>query len=208
MESKKDIYEKYKKYEHKYHELIKKRLQKSIYPTQGNDFYFLTIPKGSPNAGREVTVDYQLKNLVLYFWDYGLITMGWDQGWESYYCSDCFRVGFISFTNTYSNNKSTISFLKNHLTNIFGKDTIRTINNRKLIWAAGEGEKGLKKYLKQEKIFFIKNPKKILIDMQPTSVAIKFRNGLLPVIHKKMGIEMPRHEDSCPGGLIIYDPKN
>ena len=50
----KDIYEKYKKYEHKYHELIKKRLQKSIYPTQGNDFFFLTIPKGFPDAGREV----------------------------------------------------------------------------------------------------------------------------------------------------------
>ena len=59
--------EKYLNYKNKYLNIIKKRLKKSLYPYQGNDFFFLTIPKGHPNEGKEIPVDYLLKNIVLYF---------------------------------------------------------------------------------------------------------------------------------------------
>lgn len=71
------IYKKYKKYEKMYHENIKERLCKSIYPNQMNDFFFLTIPKGHPNEGREITVDYKLINIIVYFWNNDFITCGW-----------------------------------------------------------------------------------------------------------------------------------
>lgn len=109
----KDYIDTYKKYKKKYHQQVIKRLKASIYPTQGNDFYFLTIPQGHQDAGREIPVDYQLKNLVLYFWNQGLITLGWDQGWEYYPCKNCFQPTFISFANKDINNMDTISVLKN-----------------------------------------------------------------------------------------------
>ncbi len=54
-------------------DLIKKRLLNSVYPTQINDFFFLTIPENHPNASMQVPVDYQLKtwsNFLESFFNY------------------------------------------------------------------------------------------------------------------------------------------
>ena len=56
-------------YQNKYHNLIKERLLKSVAPHQVNDFFFLTIPRGHPDAGKEVPVDWPLCNMIKYFWE-------------------------------------------------------------------------------------------------------------------------------------------
>ena len=200
-----DTYKKYKKYRKKYHELVIKRLKKSVYPTQGNDFYFITIPQGHPDAGKEIPVDYQLKNIVLYFWDKGLITLGWDQGWEGY--KKRFQPSFISFTNKDKNNMDTMLILKTQLIKIFGKENIKIWDRRNDIWTTEEEAiQGVTKGNVETFDYLTMNPKKIIIEMAPNAVAIVFRNGYLPIIHKKLSIPMPSSEDRCPGGLIIYTP--
>lgn len=69
---------KYKICKEQFHTLLKKRLKHSIYPTQYNDFFFLTIPKGHPHEGKEVPVDYLLQNIVLFLWNHKFITLGWN----------------------------------------------------------------------------------------------------------------------------------
>ena len=125
-----EIYQKYKKYKNKFYQLIKKRLEESVYPGQENDFFFLTIPNGHPDAGREVAVDYKLSNLVLYFWKHGLITLGWDQGWDSF---DVFKFGFISFAHKKINGANAFDYLYNLLVEKLGKNNIYVYDVNKII---------------------------------------------------------------------------
>lgn len=200
-----EIYKKYLKYKKKYYDLIKKRLGESIYPTQGNDFFFLTIPKGHPKAGKEVPVDYKLRNIVLYFWEQGLITLGWDQGYEIY--PDCFHQAFISFKKESIYHRKTLNIIKPILEKLFGKDNI-VIKNMKLAWKSEEEATiGLAKHQKILKKFFTDNPDKILLENDMNAVYIIFRTKLIPEIHKKLKIIMPDYTKRCPGNLIPYVEK-
>jgi len=53
-----------------------RRLLRSVYPMQAEKFYLLKIP----TSGKEVSVDWQLKNLVLFLWNNKIKLEGWDQG--------------------------------------------------------------------------------------------------------------------------------
>lgn len=201
------IYEKkYRKYKTKFYELLKKRLKDSIYPTQANDFFFLTIPKGHPNENKEVPVDYLLRNIVLFFWKEGFITLGWNQGMDIITeFKDVITPAFISFDLKLINGKDAISHLKRILEKRFGRDNIFILDESKR-----KPQKNLIKYLKvlrKKKIdFFFKYPKKIVINIVKEFIAINFRIKFLDWISEKLNIDLPPFEERYPGYLIKYTP--
>ena len=196
-----NIHQKYMKYKNKFYDLVIKRLQESIAPHQGNDFFFLTIPPGHPDAGREVPVDYKLRNIILYFWDKGLITLGWDQGYDE---SGFFQDGFISFAKKDINSNNTLNILKNLLKEKFGNKNI-IIKNWNYVWSSEEeAKKGIIKLNRFSNKFFKNNPHKILLEDQHNFVAISFAPNMIPEIHNKLNIEMPNYNKRLPGGLIPY----
>ena len=219
MENNEIIYKKYQKYKAKYYNLVKKRLLESIYPNQGNDFFFLTIPSGHPNAGKEVPVDWKLCNIIKFFWNNGLITMGWHQGSEYL---DCFETAFISFDKKTIDSKNTIRILNNILKKHFDKTQIVVFNGWQTKrdatapdwenYTEEEAEKEYaKKLTKEKKIiekFFKNNPDKILIEKESNFVALVFRSPMIPTISNKLKLKLPNHADSFPGNLIPYVLKN
>lgn len=195
-ESSKDIYQKYLKYKKKYYDLVKKRLKKSLYSHQGRDFFFLTIPKGHPNAGREIPVDYQLRNLVVYFWGRGFITMGWDQGIWDY-------PGFISFGKETIQNDNTLTVLKELLYDKFGKNNVIIEDDSDMIWESEEDAiNGIKYINEQDKLFFGIFPNKLRIIVETNSVRLVFKNSYLSEIYQKLGLKLYPFDERCPGGLI------
>ncbi|AYV76561.1 MAG: hypothetical protein Terrestrivirus8_54 [Terrestrivirus sp.] len=194
---------KYKICKNKFYELIKKRLKNSIYPTQVNDFFFLTIPKGHPNEDREIPVDYLLKNIVLFFWENKFITLGWNEGLECRVDEICVPA-FISFESKLVNGKNALSRLKNILRDRFGKDNIFILDETKR--PKKYEKKSLIEYtkilLKGERDFFNKNPKKVLINISEKHIAFCFRIMSLNWVNEKLGIDMPPIEDRYPGNLL------
>ena len=193
-------YEKYIKYKKKFYQLVKERLEESVYPGQENDFFFLTIPKGFPDAGREVPVDYKLSNLVSYFWNHGFITYGWDQGWEDFFA---FKFGFISFAGKKINNTDTFTDLYNLLVKKFGKNNIYVYDVKKIIDNNELSEDEKDDIIMNEKDNYLKNnPDKIILFESGGIVAIYFRSKFIREIYKKFGVILPNIEDRLPGGLI------
>ena len=121
------VYNKYLKYKKQYQEHVIKRLKKTNNPHQVNDFNFLTIPEGHPDAGLEVPVDFLLQNLVLYFWKNDFITEGVDQGWD---IATCFSPAFITFNYKLKSGQDSDVLLKHIRIKTFGKDNILIINDR------------------------------------------------------------------------------
>lgn len=193
-----NYHQKYLKYKKKFESCVKDRLRKSIYPYQFRDFYFLTIPKGHPDAGMEVTVDYLLKNIVLYFWDRKLITFGWDQGIPGY-------SGFITFNLKTLDGQKSVGILKNITEKIVGKQNIKVIDNSNLTFKTGEQHK---MHIKYTDDFLKNNPNKFLIEIVPNYIAIVFNHDLIPLISKKLKLDIPSHDDALPGLLIKYEPSN
>ena len=199
-----NIHQKYMKYKNKFYDLVIKRLQESIYPHQVNDFFFLTIPPGHPDAGREVPVDYKLRNIVLYFWDKGLITLGWNQGYDE---AGIFQDGFISFAKKDINSNDTLNILKKLLQEKFGNKNI-VIKNWNHVWnSKEEAQKGITKINQIRDKFFKNNPHKILLGNHSNFVAISFVPNMIPVIHDKLNIEIPDYNKRLPGYLIPYVEK-
>jgi hypothetical protein len=196
-----DVYQKYIKYKNKYYDLIKKRLQKSIGPHQVNDFFFLTIPKGHPDAGKEVPIDYKLRNIILYFWDKGLITLGSDQGGDFL---DCFSAGFISFANKNINSNDTLDILKNLLVKKFGDNNIKVKNMNFTHRTEKEIIKKLSEHKQFLEKFFKKNPHKILLEFYPNFISMSFKSEMIYEIHNKLNIKFPDYNKRCPGYLIPY----
>ena len=193
-------------YQKKYHDLIKERLLKSVAPHQGNDFFFLTIPPGHPDAGKEVPVDWRLCSIVKYFWKKGLITTGWDQGGEYL---GCFSEAFIVFLKNDINSKDAFDFLKKLLLKKFGEKNIIT-NNLEYEWKTEqEAREGVAKHNKFRKNFFQKNPDKILLENDPNAniVSIDFLPSMIVEIHDKLGIKIPDYTKRYPGDLIPYKPQ-
>jgi hypothetical protein len=207
-----DYEKKYKKYRQKYYDLIKKRLRNSVEPHQSHDFFFLTIPKGHPDAGKEVPVDEHLKNIILYFWKHGFITTGSDQG-NDFRCPtslnqcECFDSGFIVFGLEMVNGNATLPSLKQLLKKQFGKENIFILDesNRKPFTNKEQIKKYLKTSMKKRLDFFTKNPKKILLKIDDL-ISIEFRLRYIDWIHERLNIDPPDIEASYPGNLIPYIP--
>lgn len=136
-----------------------KRLLRSVYPMEANDFFLIKFRDVYENTdknvflkGREVPVDWQLKNFVLFLWDNGLNAQGWDQGFED------IQHGFITVNNS-----------KNEI-----RKVLKNISEIKI--KAYEG-----------------------VD---NAFSLSFENPDLPIIHQKLGIEMPSHKKAF---LSQYD---
>lgn len=208
---------KLKKYKTKYDKLrtlsnnmdiekIKERLANSFWPYQIRDFYFLTIPEGYPNAGKEVPIDYLLKNLILFFWDKGFITMGTDQGDKN---RDDELLGFISIDAKMINGEASFGKLVDIISEKFGMDGTRIINKIPPVYKNDEEyEKDYDKQYIFTHNYLKKYPKKIIINVvkyEDGTIGfhrIFFNTNSLPWIHKKMKLELPSHEDAYPGSLI------
>ena len=188
--------EKYIKYKRKFYACVKERLLNSVHPWQARDFYFLTLPKNHPNAGREVPVDYLLKNIVKYFWDHKLITLGWDQGIPAYH-------GFITFDLKTTDGTDSLPIIKNIIIKIIGKQNIKILDDGNKNF---ESEEAITKFLEERnKLFdeyFEAKPKNIIIDIAPNFIGITFNHELIPFISKKLNLDVPSHSDALPGGLV------
>ena len=193
-------YEKYMKYKKIFCQSVKEQLDKSLYPGQENDFFFLTIPRNFPNGGVNVPVDYKLSNLVLYFWKHEFITCGLDQGWEA---PHIFKFGFISFEQKKINDIDTFTDLYNLLVEKLGKDNIYIydiqiiINNSTL-----SGNEKNNTIVNDRDNYLKHNPNKIMICETDSCVAIYFRSKFIRKIYKKFDIVLPNIDDRLPGGLI------
>lgn len=197
---------KYIKYRKKFYALLKEKLAESVYPTQGRDFFFLTIPDKHPDAGRLVPVDYQLRNLILYFWNNGLITMGWDQGYDTFH-PQYFGNGFITFDILKTDSSKSFPYLKKLLIDKFGQKMISIKIYDSDTWnTAEEATIGIKKQLQDQRDFFINNPSMILLEVFPNYIGMLFRNDMIPIIYQKLGLETEDYDERLPGNLIEYDP--
>jgi hypothetical protein len=101
-----------------YYSYIKRKLRRSIYPTQYKDFVFLKIPKHfyqtndmfKNKNNKYVPCDYLLKNIILKLWENNIQTYGWDQSYPEANKSR----GFINFQPSELN--------KEKIFNLFGKE--------------------------------------------------------------------------------------
>jgi hypothetical protein len=185
--SKKEFYEK-SKYNPK---IINKLLYKSIYPTQINDYILLRYPKWMPdnaiyklNINRKyVPADYQLANLIKFFWKNKIITLHWNQPKNK-----VGGIGSIDIKNRTLNNKNVIDiFVK-----LFGDKNI-------IIYDCKKNPK-LRKYMQN-----VIHKNKIIIFTFSNYIHIQFLEKKLRLMHKKLNITMPKKKESSKGGIILYE---
>lgn len=71
---------------------VRRRLKRSFYPRQINDFFFMRMPKilskYKDYTEKEIPVDWLLAPIVKYFWDKGIMTVNLDQGFRNYSGTD------------------------------------------------------------------------------------------------------------------------
>jgi hypothetical protein len=185
--SKKEFYEK-SKYNPK---IINKLLYKSIYPTQINDYILLRYPKWMPNNTiykssinrKYVPTDYQLANLIKFFWKNKIITLHWNQSKNKFG-----GIGSIDVKNRTLNNKNVIDiFVK-----LFGDKNI-------IIYDCKKNPK-LRKYMQN-----VIHKNKIIIFIFSNYIHIQFLENKLKLMHKKLNITMPKKKESSKGGIILYE---
>ena len=82
-----------------YFSYVRKRLKKSFYGRQANDFFFLRMPDKLKNhknyTDKEIPVDWLLAPIVEYFWSEGIMTWNLDQGYRNYARGDKLEKGEI-----------------------------------------------------------------------------------------------------------------
>ena len=186
--SKKEFYEK-SKYDSK---IINKLLYKSIYPTQLHDYILLRYPKWMPNNTiykssinkKYVQADYQLANLIKFFWKMKIITLHWNQPKNKFG-----NIGSIDVKNITLNNKNVIDiFVK-----LFGDKNI-------IIYDCKKNPKLIRKWTKN-----VIHKNKIIIFTFSNHISIVFSERKLKLMHKKLNIIMPKKKESSKGGIILYD---
>jgi hypothetical protein len=199
----KEFYEKTK-----YDKTILRKLKKSVYPLQGNDYIILRFPHWYPNDyvdneilhGKYVPVDYKISNVIKYLWSKKIITMGCD---EPFYIKNKYNVhGFISFNHKTYDKKDTIEELKK----IFDEKNIEIIDyikNPSLLPLPGI--KGEEEARKERTENWSKIDKKIILTVEKGFIAINFFKKNLKWIHKKLGIKSPKKKESSKGSIILTD---
>jgi adenylate kinase family enzyme len=187
--SKKEFYEK-SKYNPK---IINKLLYKSIYPTQLNDYILLRYPKWINNYQtiklninrKYVPADYQLANLIKFFWKNKIITLHWNQPKNKFG-----GIGSIDVKKRTLNNKNVIDiFVK-----LFGDKNIIIYDCKKN-----------PKLIKYTENVIHKNKNKIIIFTFSNHIHIQFLEKKLKWMHKKLNINIPKKKESSKGGIILYE---
>jgi hypothetical protein len=196
----KEFYEKTK-----YDKTILKKLKKSVYPWQGNDYIILRFPRWYPNDdneilhGKYVPADYKISNLIKYLWSKKIITFGWN---EPLYKKDIKNnEGFITLDHKTYDKKDTIEELKK----IFDEKNIEIIDyikNPLLKLLPGMNGREARKEITE---IWSKIDKKIILTIHEGFIAIHFFEKNLKWIHKKLGIKSPKKKESSKGGIILTD---
>lgn len=175
------------------------KLKKSVYPGQASNYILLKFTKIFPKSlqGKYVPVDYKLYNLIRFLWRKKIITMGWDQGIIfEYNKSDC--AGFITMKHKTADKKNVIPILEK----MFGEKKIiifDTVKHPKLYVQPGKNTR--ENHMKKSK----KYPKLIRITIYSGMIAIDFNHALLPWIHRKLNLDIPKKKNSLKGMRIISD---
>ena len=174
------------------------KLQKSLYPTQGNNYILLKYPKTFPTniRGKYVPADYELANIIKFLWKKKIITLGWDSGYSH---NKIDTSGFISTSHLTIDNKSVVDiFIK-----LFGKNKIKIFNyiiNPEKNPSPGKNTRNKSNYNDK------KYSKLLRIKIYKYFVAISFNNSLIKWISKKLKIKIPDIKKSLNGRRIIHAP--
>lgn len=100
-----------------YYNYVRKRLKKSVYPNQANNFFFLKMPeilkKHKNYTDKEIPIYWLLSNIIMYFWNKGFMTFNSEQN--------------NSFTIRFYKTKKLINFL-NKLNIEYGLEDSRFIS--------------------------------------------------------------------------------
>ena len=182
-----------------YFEAVEQRLENSIYKGQLNDFYFLTLPEGNPDAGIEAPVDYKLKELVLYFWKHNFITYGWNQGYDDsrdvpYYPRIVDTLvhdnkAFIGFKNKLTTGGDSFTYLKKILIDNFGADNIIELNE----------SCDTESQLKQNDYIIVSQPTKLLLKIGDQVIFLVFNKSFIDEMNCALGLNIIDHNSRYPG---------
>ena len=191
--SKKEFYEK-SKYDSK---IINKLLYKSIYPFQVNDYILLRYPKWMANNTiidksyinrKYVPADYQLANLIKFFWKNKIIIFNSNQPKNKFG-----GIGSIHVKKRTLNNKNVIDiFVK-----LFGDKNIIIYDCKKN-----------PKLIKYTQNVIHKNKNKIIIFTFSNYIIIEFLEKKLKWMHKKLNITMPKKKEFFKLFFILNFYKN
>jgi hypothetical protein len=148
------------------------KLQRSVYPSQYNDYFLLKIPKKF--IKKYVPCDALLKNLVEYLWDKDIETTGWIMPTQD-------EMGFITFHKKTLNNENVINVIKK----MFGEENMMIHDHTK------KGPEAGKETLEWNDKLRIEYPSKIHYEITLWWDAISFTEEMIPWIHKKLNIKIP-----------------
>jgi len=159
-------------------------------------------------GGKIIPVDWQLSNLIAYFWKEKFITTSIDQGNDNIKNwgknnNQCFDPVFISFNYKTANGLNAVEILKKKLLKVFKANDIIIVDISKI---SSEDKKQQKQI--DNKIDNALINSKLIIILNVDHFVIEFRNSLLHKVHNKLNIEYPKKELACPGGLIARGEKD
>jgi hypothetical protein len=175
------------------------KLKKSVYPWQARNYILLKFTKIFPKSlqGKYVPVDYKLYNLIRFLWRKKIITMGWDQGVIRKYNKLDYS-GFITMKHKTADKKNVLPILKK----MFGEKKIiifDTVKHTKLYVQPGKNTRENKMNKSKE------YPKLVRIIIYSHMIVINFNHALLPWIHRKLNLDIPKKKNSLEGRRIISD---
>jgi hypothetical protein len=177
------------------------KLKNSIYPEQYRDYVFLKIPDNFPKdegeniAGKYITCDWMLSNLITFLWNRNIITLGWDQGVFNKKTNIDYP-GFISMDHSTIDRKEVLPLLKQ----IFGEKNIIIFDFIKKPEEKPKSGKEIREF-KQNKA--LKFPKKIRIKINQGFISINFNHKMIPTIYKNLKLKPVNPNHVHKGGRFL-----
>lgn len=177
------------------------KLKNSIYPEQDTDYVFLKIPDNFPKdegediAGKYITCDWMLSNLITFLWNHNIITLGWDQG-DFNKKTNIDYPGFITMEHLTIDRKEVLPLL----IQIFGEKNIIIFD---FIKNPEEKSKIGKERRELELNQALKYPKKIRIKIYKEFIGISFNHKMIPTIYKNLKLKPVNPDHVHKGGRFL-----
>ncbi len=171
------------------------KLSISVYPTQFKNYTILKIPDLHKHAGKYVSVDHLLNNIILNLWCLGIETFGTDQGNNKCRGYICINHNLVSSNNCVERSRESALLL---LEKTFGKENVRISHV-------------LMKYnqelTRQQKEDFIKEDKrlhsnKIYFDIKDNFIAISFEHKNVSFINSLFKNDI-QSDNKCYKGRVF-----
>ena len=181
---------------------IIKKLKDSIYPAQGRNYVFLKFPDNFPKddgndiAGKYITADWMLANLITFLWKQDIITLGWDQG-GYIEKKKIDHSGFISMNHKTMGGEDVVPLL----VKLFGEDNVVIID---FIKNPKHKPKPGKEKRKWNMEISLKYPKKIRILVMHGYIAIGFNHLMIPWMYEHLKLKMVNKDKVHQGNRLVY----